>query len=638
MRRARRTKGPHALGSRMVAVGLILISFSLAEGFSRMGWLDLLNNWHYDLFHHLRGVRDRASQVAIVSVDNQTLLQYRDEPLVFWGPRFARAIEVIRRVGARVIGLDYLLAVSPEAWLSKIEHHEGTLGRSFEIPMRQQLSKGSVVLVGVLALGDGQQDELLLPVEDYLLSLPNGIEDVGLANFLTDPDGVVRRFVPAILSEDSSPSLSFGALMAVRAAGLDPNAPRWELGGISLARTQPVLIGYMGPPGTVPRVSMARVLAPGAEKDPAVMALAGRVVILAPEHLGRQDLHLTPYAQSGLAGGGRLMSGAEIHANICESILSGRIPTPVSTEVRWLSVLTVVLVGTWWFMKVDPWRGLLGFLGMLLAYAAISYVLFLGDRVLPVAGGHSALAGCFLGGLAMRLRGEERERQRLRSLFGRYVSENVVERLLESRRKPQLGGEAVEITVLFSDIRGFTSLSERLAPQELVEVLNEFLGKACEAVLQEEGMIDKYVGDGVMAIFGWPIPYIDHAVRGLRAARRIAEVAHQMASWMEARFPGRGLPAFQVGVGVHTGLAVVGNIGSSRRMDFTAVGDTVNIASRLQGLCKELGWTVVASEATAQAARGDIPLEGEAYVTLRGKSGTIKVHGVTVGAQREVTP
>ena len=111
-----------------------------------------------------------------------------------------------------------------------------------------------------------------------------------------------------------------------------------------------------------------------------------------------------------------------------------------------------------------------------------------------------------------------------------------------------------------------------------------------------------------------------------------------MASWMEARFPGRGLPAFQVGVGVHTGLAVVGNIGSSRRMDFTAVGDTVNIASRLQGLCKELGWTVVASEATAQAARGDIPLEGEAYVTLRGKSGTIKVHGVTVGAQREVTP
>lgn len=175
-----------------------------------------------------------------------------------------------------MIGLDYLLAVSPEAWLSKMEHYEGTLGRSFEIPMRPQLSKGSVVLIGVLALGDGEREEPVLPVEDYVKSLPNGIEDVGLTNFLTDPDEVVRRVVPTILPEDSSPSLNFGALMAARAAGLDPKAPRWELGGISLSRTQPVLIGYTGPPGTVPRVSMARLFAPGAEKDPAVMALAGR--------------------------------------------------------------------------------------------------------------------------------------------------------------------------------------------------------------------------------------------------------------------------------------------------------------------------------------------------------------------------
>lgn len=316
------------------------------------------------------------------------------------------------------------------------------------------------------------------------------------------------------------------------------------------------------------------------------------------------------------------MSDAEIHAKICQSIMSQRIPIAVSTEVRWLTVLRAALMGTWRFLRVDSWRGLLGFLGILLVYAAIFYMLFLGDRVLPVAGGHSALVGCFLGGLGIKLRGEERERQRLRRLFGRCVLDNVVERLLGPRHKPQLGGEAVEVTVLFSDIRGFPSLSERLGSQELVEVLNEFLGKACQAVLQEEGTIDKCVGDGVMAIFGWPIPYGDHATRGLRPARRIAEVADQMASWMEARFPERGLSAFQVGVGVHTGLAVVGNIGSSTGMDFTTVGHTVNVASRLQGLCKELGWTVVASEATVQAAQGIYPLEKEGDVTLRGKNGT----------------
>lgn len=625
-------------GRRGIAgLALVLVAALVGEGLYRLGWLDLIEHWHYDLFHHVRGVRAQAAHVAIVSVDNEMLLQHRDEPLVFWGPHFAKAMEVLRRVGARVIGLDYLFAVSPEGWLRRMEAPEGTLSRTYDIPMREQLSRGSVVLIGVLASRDGDEGELILPVNDYLFSLPHGIEDVGLANFLTDPDGVVRRFVPALLDGDGAPSLSFATLLAVRASGLEPAAPWWNLGGRVVARNSgPMLIGFAGPPGTVMRVSMARLLAPAAEQDPAVRALEGRVVIVAAEHVGLQDLHLTPYAQSGLGREGRVMSGAEIHANICETLLSGRFPRPVSHGARLLSALLVVGFGAWVFLRMDPWKGLLGLMGLAMGCSFISYVWFLGDRVLAVAGSQVSLLVCFLGGLGLRLRGEERERQRLRRLFGRYVSQEVLERLLASGHRPDLGGEAVEVTVLFSDIRGFTNLSEVLGPHELVEVLNGFLGKACQAVLDEGGMVDKYVGDAVMAIFGWPIPYSDHAMRGLRAAQRMALAAREIGSWMGQRFAGRALPAFRIGVGLHTGLAVVGNIGSAQRMDFTAVGDTVNTASRIEGLSKELGWTIVASQATVQAAGAGLQVEGETQVQLRGKAASMKVYGIAVAASEKV--
>lgn len=614
---------------RWTVLGMFVAALLGGEISLRLGWLAWMDRWQYDLFHQMAGFRATPGHVAIVSVDDETLLQYRDEPMVFWGPHFARAIEVLKKVGAKVIGLDYLFSVSPEAWLKKVGLPDQLLSRTYDVPMRRQLSKGAVILISVLASTREGHGEILLPVEDYLFSLPNGVEDVGLANFLTDPDGVVRSFLPQLVEDEGLPNLSFAALLAIRASGLDSKAESWEMGGRLLPRkSRPMPIGFAGPPGSVMRVSMARLLAPEAEKDPMVEALGGRIVIVAAEHVGLQDLHMTPYSRGGLLTESRMMSGAEIHANICETLLGGRFPRQAAESVRLGVTVLLVSLGAFSFFRLDPWRGFTVLVGLALGSWFVSYGFFMADTILPIAGAQTSLGVGFLGGLGLRLRREERERQRLRGLFGRYVSQEVVEKLLDSGRRPDLGGEAAEVTILFSDIRGFTRISEMLRPQEVVEFLNAFLGRACQAVLGEGGMVDKYVGDSVMAVFGWPVPHPDHAARALRAAQEIVRAAQEIQEWMTERFAGRGLPGFRVGVGLHTGVAVLGNVGSAQRMDFTAVGDTVNTASRLEGLSKELGWSIVASQSTFEAAGTGFEVEGESVVHVRGKAAAMKVYGV----------
>jgi len=233
-----------------------------------------------------------------------------------------------------------------------------------------------------------------------------------------------------------------------------------------------------------------------------------------------------------------------------------------------------------------------------------------------------------LGVLGWRLTGEERERARVRQMFGRYVSDQVVEALLQSGNRPELGGQSQTLTVLFSDIRNFTTLSERLNAKEVVEMLNTYFERACAAMLAEGGSIDKFIGDAIMVEFGSPLPVADHAIRGVRAALALRAVAEEFADWMQQRFPGRDLPEFAVGIGLHSGEAVIGNIGSQARMEFTAIGDTVNLASRLEGMTKQLGCVILASEATIASAGGAVVCGRSEVVTVKGRETPVRVFEV----------
>lgn len=604
---------------------VVVVAFGCTEVMARLGWMDSLENVYYDYWHQFAGKRRDAKYSAVVAVDERTLDVYKDDPLAFWQPHFARAMETLTRAGVTIIGLDYLYQVSAEDWLRKLNLPGSDSSRSYDSPFRAQLAAGNKILMTQLVELSNGEGRLLLPPRDHLYLLPQGINDLGIANLNPDEDNSVRRFLPAFDPDPGKPAMGFATQLALRAAGLDPTLREWDIAGMKLPReARPRLIGYVGPPGTILTVSMSKLLKSDALADPEVRQLQGRVVIIAANDRGTQDRHPTPYSRAIFSKQSDQMIGGEIHANIVETILSGHYPRRLPLAVEWIAVLALVVVAALLYLRLHPIGGLAVAVALGLLCLAPAWFMFLDDWLLPVGRMQTALAIGFLTTLGLRLTGEERERARLKKIFGRYVSDDVVKVLTEGER-PDLSGESVQVTVLFSDIRNFTAISEKLDAHEVVEMLNAYFSRTTEPILIEGGMVNKFIGDAVMAIFGSPVRHPDHARRAIRAALQMVKEAEEFKQWMRERFPGRGLPEFRIGIGVHSGEAVIGDIGSVKRTEFTAIGDSVNAASRLEGVTKEMQCVLVASKATVDAAGGGVVTGKQETVKVKGKEELIEV-------------
>jgi class 3 adenylate cyclase/CHASE2 domain-containing sensor protein len=587
-----------------------------------------------DLWHRLAGVRATPQHTLLVKIDDRTLSAHRDEPMVFWGPLFARAIRNLRAAGAKVIALDHLFTVSAESWLEAHGDPAGDPGRSYDAPLRAELNKGDVVVAAAIATipdvaaqADGKVPvRVAKPVDALLYALPQRELDLGLVNLPDDPDGVVRHFRPARFdSTFPPPRLSFALVAALRWKGLPADAPHWELvpGRVTPNADADEPIGFVGPSETIPSITFEDALA----GSPALARARDRVVIIAMAQ-PNEDVFATPYSRRFFGGAGQWMSGGEIHANIIETLLGVPAARQSASPLRWLLELAVAIAAVMLVSGVRLRRATAGALALAAVVVVMGALVFRAGVILPTASmlGTIAMAGVFA--LATRLTEEERLRRRLRQVFGQHVSNDVVEALLGQGELPSLGGEDRDITVLFTDIRNFTTHSELLAPQEVVEMLNEYFTRACKPIESEGGMINAFIGDAILAIFGAPVTHADHAQRALVAAERLARVAHEFSGWMEQRFAGRKLPPFAIGVGIHTGPVVVGNIGSPRRMAYTAIGDTVNMASRLQGLSKTIGSPIIISEETRVASGGRVVVEKSQRVRVKGREGEVLVHAL----------
>ena len=597
-------------------IGVPLVACAIAAGVAQSSWLQSLENVYYDYWHVFSGVRYEPRHAAFVSVDDDTLAALKDDPLAFWAPHFGRVMDVLSDVGVKAVGLDFIYQVSAESWLKKLNLPDNQVSRNYDAPLRAALSRGDKVLITHLVELNNGELSLLLPPQDHLLLLPRGINDLGIANLNPDDDKHVRRFYPVMVADPAFPGVGFAMQLALRAAGQDPAAAEWNIAGTNIKRELSTQwIGYTGPTGTIPTLSMNALLQPEARSNPAVLALKGKVVILAANNAGSSDRHFTPYSRGSRAD---QMAGGEIHANIVETVLSGRYPKVPPLWARTLGIFVLIALVTILFLRLPPERGAL--IGLIIAVniPIPAFALFFKDYVVPVAEPQLGLVVAFLITLGMRLTGEERERARMKQMFGSYVSDEVVDMLLRGGRKLNLGGETVPVTVMFSDIRNFTTISEKLAAHEVVEMLNEYFSRVTAPILDQRGNVNKYIGDAVMAIFGSPVTYPDHARRAIAAALGMVRAAEEFREWMVKRFPDRGLPVFGIGIGLHTGDAVMGNIGSVKRLEYTAIGDTVNAASRLEGVTKDMKCVLVASLQTVKAA-------GEGVIT--GKMETVKVKG-----------
>lgn len=382
-----------------------------------------------------------------------------------------------------------------------------------------------------------------------------------------------------------------------------------------------VLVPFRGGVGSFPYLSATDVLAGNVSAG----RLAGRIALVGTSAPGLVDIRPTPVAKQYV--------GVEAHANLVAGLLDGAIrhrpawtPRVELAKLGLLALLTAL-----WLPRCSP-LGALAWIGA--AAAAVVGLNGLAWQLglwLPLAGPLTLLVLAALLQLSFGYFVETRRKRRLSRLFGQYVPPEVVEELDRSEAEVSLEGENRDMSVLFSDVRGFTTISEGLAPRELTRLMNDFLTPITAIIQGHRGTIDKYMGDAVMAFWGAPLPDPAHATQAVRAALAMVD---RMAS-LATEFEARGWPALSIGVGVSSGPMNVGNMGSEFRMAYTVLGDTVNLGSRLEGLTKQYGVQVIVSAGTQAAAQGMVFRELD-RVRVKGKREPVAIFE-PLGSVEQVT-
>ena len=413
---------------------------------------------------------------------------------------------------------------------------------------------------------------------------------IGLVAVQTDTDGSLRRYIPYGQNKEGQLVYSLSLATVAKFRGVDLPARPLPNGNVPLGPDLMVevdqgsfLVNYPGPPGTYPALTALQVLR--GEEDLSDF-LQGRMVFLGVSDPSAEDLYPTPFS------GKARMAGVEVHAAAAGTILDSKyiVRAPAYQGIILLTVLGLVSVALGRFPR--PAYGVAGQLAVLAGLTGLWLGLFSqANYFLPVSASLTATILAYGLALSDRAGVERLEKQRTQATFSRYVDPGFVKELLSNPDSGQLGGKRTGLTVLFSDIRGFTAMSSMIPSEAVVEFLNSYLTAMTEVVFQYEGTVDKFQGDGVMAFFGAPQSHDDDPQRAVLTALAMRDrLATLQDQWQDMT----GVP-LRIGIGIDTGQAVVGNIGSPTRMDYTVIGDVVNLASRLQDMTQRFGANILIS-------------------------------------------
>jgi adenylate cyclase len=322
------------------------------------------------------------------------------------------------------------------------------------------------------------------------------------------------------------------------------------------------------------------------------------------------------------------MSGAEVQANSIATILRGFPLQGLGVIGDIALIVALGLIAPLVNLRWRPVPAFLAAVAVAAAFTLLAQLLFDSGVIVSFTYPLLALTLSSIGALAVNFTVEAFERARVRDVFSRFISDAVVDQVLESSADGtiRLGGLRLESTVLFSDLRGFTSFAESLQPDELIAILNRYLTSMSDAILDQGGTLVAYMGDGIFAVFGAPIAVPDHADRALAAARDMLVRLRDFNAWLAREHHGSG---FKMGIGLNTGSVMSGNVGSERRLEYAAIGDTTNTASRLEGMTKGTPYQLYVSDST----RSQLTTEPEDLVfvdemEVRGKQATVKVWGL----------
>lgn len=611
----------------------------------------------YDLLLRKRQTQPVTGQVVIVDLDERSLAEYGQWP---W-PRYRLALlaERIRQQGALSLGLDILLAepdrTSPVVLRQEfkrdlgldmvfsglpaaLEDNDALLARilgagpyvlsfyfDFSVGARKAVTTAGFANLPALDLaiakaGDAPEPgKTLLQPGQAITPLPElagAARRCGFYNTLTDFDGVVRR-APLIIGFEGKyyPSLALAVVLEAMGGG-SPLLKVGPLGpeGLKLAKgvTLPLdpqgslLVNYRGPAYAFPHISAADVLAGTAPAG----AFAAKIVLVGTSAAGLLDLRTTPFGPD--------YPGVEVHATIVDSILGQDfIVRPDWAPGVELALLLLTGLGTVLLMTFIASKRMiipLGFVGWAIWWGSEHLLTVRGMYVSPLYS-YLSFGLSFVLLTFLKFMHEERQRRFLHTAFSRYVAPAVVSQIVRSPQALSLAGEEKEVTILFSDIRSFTSLSEKLTPSQVSELLRSYLTPMTRLITEELGTLDKFIGDAIMAFWNAPLDVEGHPARALRAALRMLDALAALNDDFERRFGLR----LNIGIGLHTGTVRVGNMGSDDLFDYTVIGDGVNYASRLEGLTKFYGVPLVCSEEVARRCQGQFTFQELDRVKVKGK-------------------
>jgi len=639
-----RSIGKKLLLSSVAALAVVLLI--RAEHSFGLGIIDRLELAALDYRFQLRGARLTPVDTTHVVIVEITKDSFESLPDKWPWPRsyYARLLRNLTKAGARAVGIDVLF-VGRDAY-SPANDEE----------LRQTLRQaGTAVLAGRLDI-DNKAYKIFRASEDYGNTFFSVDSALGFVNVLKDPDEVVRRYLPAA---DYLPSFGFAVLN--RYFGRPPlmmpdrtGEDVFEIAGIAIPAYDEtsVLINYFGPSRSFRHVDFADVIddsgfttteeqRAGAEinafSDPDFGYLydgtfRDKIVLVGSTVPEDQDIHQVPISWGGYVGA-NTMFGVEIHANMLESILrqdflSRQSPAAMLLTVFFLTFVTFFVTSllksskTSHHMMVEV-NGFLFAILMIVLVGFASVRLFIDlSYVLPLTGPILAVVAGYFASTAYHFVAERRERVLIKGMFSTYVNPSIVDELVTNPGKLTLGGERRELSVLFSDLEGFTALSESRPPEELVGLLNEYLSSMTHVVLKNDGTVDKFEGDLIMAFWGAPLRQPDHA-------RKACEAALQMQATLAAtrlEWGMRKKPLLSARIGLNTGEMIVGNMGSSQKFNYTVIGDSVNLASRLEGANKLYRTSIIISEHTYRQVRNDFICRELDIIAVKGRSEPVRIY------------
>jgi adenylate cyclase len=535
----------------------------------------------YDSWFRLKGPQNPGDKVVVVAIDDASVSQIG--PLAW--PRTVHADLLKKLSQARVVGFDMTFSTErdtkeDQAFAQAIAQH------------------GRVVLPTKLTFEKDKNGEFREGLEFPLENLMQGVAGLGFVNTPQDADQVVRRMSMVDVNLFEMPLPSFALAIYLVAEDLNPDDIKL-MPGYLVVKDQKIPINdsnqamptFYGPTETFKTISYADIIKGNVSPD----FFKDKIVLIGAATAEDHDTYATPYSTTNMVKtGSRPAPGVEIHAATVQSLLSSSWYRQLGWGYNFLFLFLMAILTTLVVAGRRPWVGLMGTMGIVAFTVGTVYYLWNAHLWLNLGAPLAVIILVYTVVTSTDFILAEMARRKTKAMFSRYVSADVVESIMKNPDEISLGGKKQMVSIMFVDIRGFTAYSENKDPVDVISRLNEYLTVMTNSIHRHGGTLDKYLGDGLMAFFGAPIFYEDHVERSIRVAIEIqGEVEKLNEKWVA-----QGAVPLNVAVGINTGPAVVGNVGSPERMDYTLIGEDVNLASRVEALSKLFQTLILISDRT----------------------------------------